>query len=307
MASVKVYFLKPGMLTTVQDGGRPGFQKYGVPKSGALDNTAMQLANWLVGNELAHPVLEITMIGPVIEFDNACQIALTGADLSPKINGEGVLNGECLVVKKGDVISFGKLKTGCRGYLAIGGQWSVRQWLGSKSAVILPGEKIMPNSIIKKGSVLEIETRPSATNRKLPFIPLSEITEKIKVIKGPEFELFSNEFIGYFFSRVFKVSAESNRMGYRLEKKITGYKADAIISSGIIPGTIQITPSGQPVVLLSDAQTIGGYPRIANVISAHLDLLAQLKPGDDLSFELVDLKTAHAATEEKNKKIEFLK
>ncbi|MEO1263032.1 MAG: biotin-dependent carboxyltransferase family protein [Bacteroidota bacterium] len=306
MTKVKIQFIKPGMMTTIQDAGRLGFLQYGVPKGGALDVRAMQMANWLVGNKLENAVLEITMMGPTIEFDNACQIAVTGASMPLKINGLEANCCECLQINKGTVISFGRLVSGCRGYLAIGGKWKVDSWLGSKSAFFFGRQNTTPESLIKKGSVVEIEPN-SISNRQLPIVPVTDTSEKIKVVKGPEFDFFSKEFIGYFFSRKFRISPESNRMGYRLEKRIESYQAKRIISSGIIPGTIQITPSGQAVVLLSDAQTIGGYPRIANVIVADLDLLAQKKPGDDLEFELVDLTTANELRKGKNKKFEFLK
>jgi antagonist of KipI len=296
-------------LTLIQDAGRHGTQKYGVPVGGALDKMAHQTANWLVGNPLNTPVLEITMMGPKIEIEGDCQIAITGANISPMINNLSVPRNETLDVNNQSIISFGKLVQGCRAYLAIGGQWKINKWLGSGSAAIFSGKELVPGGMLQKNQQIGIETHPFISKKTVADFennyPLGEAI--IRVLPGPEFHHFPREMIGQFFSTPFKISSDSNRMGYRLEQKLHLYQPKGeMISSGTIPGTIQITSSGQPIILLADAQTIGGYPRIANVISADMDNLAQLKPADQIRFQLVTLEDAYTALGEKNKLTQFL-
>ena len=308
MPNLKLHFLKTGMLTLIQDNGRQGFQYYGIPSGGALDKTSMYIANWLVGNPIHNPVLEITMIGPQIKIGGACQIAITGADISPMLNGQPLPMNETQKLTDSDVISFGKLKKGCRAYLSVGGKWCLENWLNSSSASAYNGNEIIPDGLIKKGQTIEIEANAFIQKR-----TSSEVIDhlfskrKIQVLPGPEFELFPRTFIGHFFSRSFRISNDSNRMGYRLENSIEGLVLQKeLISSGTLPGTIQITNDGQPIVLLADAQTTGGYHRIANVITSDIDRLAQLKPGDEIGFELVDVDTAYIALDKKNKILDIL-
>ena len=294
-------------MTLVQDAGRMGYQKYGVPVSGALDKTAMQTANWLVGNPINNPVLEMTIIGPRIEVFGNGQIAITGADISPTINDKFVPLCETIEVKQNDIISFGKLKNGCRSYLAVHGKWQLESWLGSCSAAFFSGNNFLQNNIVQRNSEINIVWNQFMAKRKLDEISFPN-KNIIRVLLGPEFELFSRTFIGNFFSQTFTISPDSNRMGCRLEKKVEGFFSEKeIISSGIVPGTVQITNSGQPILLLSDAQTTGGYHRIANVISADMDMLAQLKPGDEIRFSLVNLEEAYLALEHKANNYSFLR
>lgn len=310
MANVKIHIIKPGMLTLIQDVGRQGAQKYGVPLGGALDKNALNTANWLVGNPLNNPVLEITIMGPTIEFEGKCQIAISGADISPSINEQPVPLNETLNVNEQSIISFGKLVKGCRAYLAIGGQWKINKWLGSGSAAVFSGKELVPGGMLQKNQQIEIDTHPFILTKKIAINQhnCADGQAIIRVLPGPEFHLFSREIIGQFFSTTFTISNDSNRMGYRLEQKLYLFQPKGdMISSGTIPGTIQITSAGQPIILLADAQTIGGYPRIVNVISADLDDLAQLKPADKVRFRLVTLEDAYLALEDNNKLMQFLK
>lgn len=284
------HFLKTGLQTLIQDQGRIGYQSYGVPVSGVMDQQAATLANQLVGNPTNHPVLEITLLGPTIQVEGDCQIAITGADLSPEINRQAIPLYTTIAVKDGDTLSFGAIKNGCRAYLAIGGNWQIPKWLDSYSALPYSGKAATPNSLIEKGTTLPVETRPSIPiqNIKKEAQPIYPKTLRVRVLPGPEFEAFSSYTIAYFFSRGYQLTNDSNRMGYRLNANLIDFKPEReVISSGIIPGTIQITSAGQPVILMADAQTVGGYYRIANVISEDLDKLAQLKPGDEVWFSLV--------------------
>ena len=289
----RLHFLKSGLQTTIQDLGRQGVQDLGIPINGAMDKASAQLANQLVGNDANSPVLEITLLGPKIQFEGPCQIAITGADLSAEINGNTIPLFRTINIEHGDVLSFGKPLIGCRAYLAINGKWDIQSWLGSFSASATNTAQTTPDSIIVKDQILEI-----IRGKEQPIIAISEsertslsIEAPIKVYSGPEFDAFSDIEKQSFFGDSFTIGQDSNRMGYRLKEALSGYsKKEEVISSGVIPGTIQITNSGQPIVLMADAQTTGGYPRIANVSSNDLDRLAQFKPGDKVKFELISFK-----------------
>lgn len=284
------YFRKAGLQTSVQDKGRLGYQAFGVPISGALDKTAAQIANWLVGNPLDAPVLEITLIGPEIKVKGDCQIAVSGANLSLIVNGLEQSMYETLLIKNNSVISFGKIKNGCRAYLAIRGKWKVKKWLGSYSAATTSGLTLTPDSIIQKNSRLKIRLKAPIPKRIYPLNLRPNFPSRllVRVLPGPEFKDFSPLSIEHFFGQGHRLTKASNRMGYRLDTQLKGfYPKTEVISSGIVPGTIQITNSGQPIILMADAQTTGGYFRIANVIDEDLDWLAQLKPGDEVWFMLL--------------------
>ncbi|WP_323758145.1 biotin-dependent carboxyltransferase family protein [Roseivirga sp.] len=287
----RLHFLKPGLQTTMQDLGRHGVQDLGIPINGAMDKASAQLANHLVRNSADSPVLEITLLGPKIQFEGPCQIAITGADLSAEINGSIIPQFKTININHGDVLSFSKPVTGCRAYLAINGKWDIQSWLGSFSASATNTALTTPNSIIVKDQIIEI-----IRGKEQSIFAISEserpslsVEAPIKVYPGPEFEAFSTIEKQSFFGDCFTIGQDSNRMGYRLKEALKGYtQKKEVISSGVIPGTIQITNSGQPIVLMADAQTTGGYPRIANVSSTDLDRLAQFKPGDTVTFELIN-------------------
>lgn len=287
-----LHFLKPGLQTLIQDSGRNGYQSYGVPISGVMDTKSAALANELVDNAPNVPVLEMVLLGPTIKIVGTCQIAITGADLSPKVNRQPIPLYETVNLKEGDLLSFSGAKVGCRAYLAIRGDWQIDQWLESYSALPNSDGKAIPQSYIQKDTILLIKTNPRISKRIAPpeRRPRFPTKLKVRVLPGPEFDEFSNYTIGYFFSKTYKLTQESNRMGYRLDTILEDFKPQKeVISSGVLPGTIQITSAGQPVILMKDAQTVGGYYRIANVISDDLDKLAQLKPGDEISFSLIRL------------------
>ena len=262
------HFIKPGLQTTVQDQGRYGYQDFGIPISGAMDKKSAKIANELLENPIENPVLEITLLGPKIEIEGDCQIAITGAHLVPKIDNQPIPMYESIVVKNGSILSFGSVKNGCRAYLAIRGKYLISKFLSSYSALPYGGKAAVLDSIIQKNSRLQIDILPPISKKMLPKSerPLFLDSVRVRVLPGPEFDAFSRQTIGYFFSRGYRIGKDSNRMGYRLEATVPGFNPErTAISSGIIPGTIQITKAGQPVILMADAQTIGGYYRIANV------------------------------------------
>ena len=286
--SSTLHFLKAGLWTTIQDQGRIGHQAFGVPISGAMDQGAAQLANWLVGNAKENPVLEITLLGPTIQINHEVQIAITGANLSPTINGVPIPMYETIVVDQGAILKFGKIQNGCRAYLAVGGKWNIQKWLNSGSAATTSTATLTSDSIIKKDGELRIQATSFIEKRTAPTPPdyLSSIT--VDVLPGPEFHDFSSDTIASFFSQEYTIANDSNRMGYRLLGTDLYFESkQEVISSGIVVGTIQISNAGQPILLMRDAQTTGGYPRIAVVIPEDLDRLAQLKPGEKVRFRFI--------------------
>jgi len=285
---VTLQFQKAGMLTTIQDIGRRGYQAFGVPIGGAMDQSAARIANELVGNSPNHPVLEITLLGPTIHFNQSAQIAITGANLSPTLNKQPVPLYETNTLKANDVLSFGRILSGCRAYLAIGGIWDMPQWLSSSSAVH-PNKEVLPTSIIQKESTIKIQPKPFVNHKVYPIAdrPTIPHSSSIPVMPGPEFDQFTNYQIAQFFSQTFTIANNSNRMGYRLEGKPLSIEGNrAMISSGIVPGTVQINNAGLPIVLMRDAQTTGGYPRIVNVLEEGIDQLAQKKPSEQIRFTI---------------------
>jgi len=291
MGDFQLTFLKPGLHTTVQDQGRLGFQQLGVPINGVMDKHSARLANELVGNNSEAPLFEITLFGPKIQFSGNGQIAITGADLSAKINGKIAEMYATLNITDGDLLAFGEPIEGCRAYLATGGVLKVQQWLGSASTSASDPKTFTPQSLVESGTSFHVTNNKNISPNTIPMEqrPKMELPLKVKVLKGPEFDSFSKIAIDHFFKYWFPISKDANRMGYRLDKALPDFNPSAeVISSGIVPGTIQITNSGQPIVLMADAQTSGGYMRIANILSEDLDKVAQLKPGDLLGFELVE-------------------
>lgn len=282
-----LHFRRAGALTLIQDTGRSGHAASGIPASGAMDPSSASAANWCVGNPVSAPLLEITLIGPQIQFDGDCQIALAGADMNPVLNDHLIDRYTTVNVQSGSILSFGKLRSGCRAYLAVRGEWQVSRWLGSASALRIGDIDLVPQAHIQKGATITVQT--SLTPLEVRTHPAPIMTwpgfRTIRVLPGPEFSFFSARQIAFFFNTNFQVASDSNRIGYRLVQKLPDYKPQGeMISSGIIQGTIQVTREGQPVILLADAQTVGGYPRIANVVSEDIDLIAQMKPGDEVAF-----------------------
>ncbi len=290
MPKIKLEFIKTGLHTSVQDLGRLGNQAYGIPVNGAMDKSSYRLANDLVGNKPGSPVLEITLIGPEIRFQGSGQIAITGANISPMINGRRVKMYNPILVNEGDRLKFGKCLRGCRSYLAVRGNWEVKKWLNSASASTVDGKELTPDSIIQEGSVISVHDSSKSVNARLfeGKKPSYSSNQTIRMIAGPEYEQLTRNTIEDLFRKSFSISQDADRMGYRLNESLVDFNPEnEVISSGIVPGTIQITNSGLPIILMADGQTSGGYFRMGNVITEDLDKLAQMKPGDQLRLKLV--------------------
>jgi antagonist of KipI len=290
---------KAGLLTTVQDLGRHSYQAFGVSACGAMDTLALRLANILAGNSEDEAVLEATVIGPRIRFLNEGVIAVTGGGFSIFLNEKPVSMWKSLLVKEGDVLSFGNSTYGCRAYIAFAGGIDVPLVMGSRSTFIrgsyggFEGRPLKNGDIIKTGNSRLDKRRVAGRKLKSDDIPDYQTQRPIRVVLGPHNDKFTNEAIQTLVASSYKVSNNSDRMGYRLEGPSLQHvsKAD-IISQFITPGVIQVPANGQPIVHMADAGTSGGYTIIGVVISVDLPCLAQKKPGDEIQFEIIDVEAA---------------
>lgn len=306
--------IKPGLLTTIQDTGRYTHQKEGIIVSGAMDTYALRVANMLAGNSGYEAALEITLTGPSIRFTEDQLIALTGADLSPSLNGETVRMWRPFLVKAGSTLTFGAPISGCRAYLAVSGGLATPKVLGSYATYLKAGIGGYQGRALQAGDFIPCHS-PTPTGIAL-FSQSTGITEgqrhlaaswtpdpqlypdyqpnpTIRAIKGPEYELFSDTSREQIWKERFQVSAQSDRMGYRLQG-VSLYLGEPqeLISSAVTFGTVQVPPDGKPIVLMADHQTTGGYPRILQVISVDLPILAQVVPGQTMAFQEVSLEEA---------------
>lgn len=294
-----IEIIKPGLATSVQDLGRYGMQKYGIVAAGAMDSFALQVSNILVGNPRNEACLEIAWIGPKIRFLDTAVLAICGAKLSPKLDGTPVPLWKSFIVHKDQILEFGSPEEGMYAYLAIHGGIDVPIIMGSKATYVKAQLGGFLGRILKKGDCLPIgkvtEQLAKINGRSLhyDFIPTYAEERSIKVLLGPDDTAFTEESIASFLNETYEVTNQVDRMGYRLKgpKLIQREHAD-IFSDAILPGTIQVPASGDPIILLADRQTTGGYTRIATVISTDLPYLAQKNPGESLTFEAVTLEKA---------------
>ena len=289
--------IEPGPFSTVQDRGRWGYQQMGVPVSGALDPLAFRMANLLVGNPENAAVIEFTIVGPQLAVMKEVDIAVTGADMQMKLNHKPVENWRTIRVKPGDLLSFQPAKQGCRGYLAVTGGIDVPEVMGSRSTFTggkLGGYHGRP---LRKGDILKSSPgRPLEWPRRLPesHAPLYSGHVELRAVPGPQDDFFQ-EGLETLFGSEYTVSGRADRMGYRLEGPAVVQKEGApqsIISEPTMPGGIQVPADHQPIVLLVE-QTVGGYTKIATVISMDISRIAQATPGDTFRFTRVDVEEAH--------------
>lgn len=294
--------VKPGLFTTIQDLGRWGYQRFGIGTSGALDSFALAAANLLLGNPEDAAGLEITLSGPALKIHQATLMAITGADLAPHLNSHPLPNWTAFYVPANSLLSFGQRKKGVRAYLAVWGGINVPALMGSRSTYLLGRFGGIAGRPLKSGDILPLSTLPQeGTNfsfKSLPesLRPLYVQNPVLRVIPGPFDDYFSEEGVKIFFSSPYTITPQSDRMGYRLQgEPILRGKKEELITCGLAQGTIQVPPDGQPIILLADRQTIGGYPIIGTVIHADLPLVAQCAPGDKLSFKRVSIEVAQEA------------
>ncbi|MFZ5966239.1 MAG: biotin-dependent carboxyltransferase family protein [Bacillota bacterium] len=310
----KIRINHPGLLTTVQDGGRYGYQQFGVPVAGVMDSFAHRAANILVENEENEAVLEATLMGPQIELLNEGIIAITGGDLSPTINGQSVEMWRSIYVTAGDILSFGGMKKGCRCYIAFAGGIDVPMAMGSKSTYVKAKIGGYEGRPLKAGDVINIghskHTLSSLKRRVLPkqYIPEYTNSFEVRVVLGPQDELFTPKGIETFLSNPYTVTNECDRMGFRLDgEEIEHTEGGDIISDGIAFGAIQVPGHGKPIIMMADRQTTGGYTKIGNVIWEDLSKIAQAKPGDTIRFKKVTIQEAHQLLKSFEDKISAIK
>jgi antagonist of KipI len=297
----KIHVLKSGWLTTVQDLGRYGYQHDGVSVSGAMDSFSTIVANRLVGNPDQAAVLEFTLKGPELQFEQDTVVAITGADLSPTIDGHHVPMWECILIPHGSRLHFGLPRAGARAYLAIAGGFEVPLVMGSRSTHWASGTGGLYGRPLTSGDVLcggqADPSVPQQIGTELldPLRPHYERSVTLHIIPGPQHDCFATHSITALTETTYTVTPQSDRMGYRLTgPTIVRKELDQFISDGTAMGALQVPSDGQPILLMADRQTTGGYPKIAVVRSADLPLAAQLTPGNSINFTLCTV--AHAQT-----------
>lgn len=310
--SIKVFeVIQPGPLTTVQDLGRSGYQQFGVPTSGALDSYAFRVGNLLVGNAEGAASLEITLLGCQLRALRETMIAITGADLAATVNGEITSTWESRLLKRGDVLSFPRLNSGCRAYLAVAGGIAVPPVMQSASTYTRAGIGGFGGRPLRKGDILQSnKSIASATVARMPseYIPVYGNRIALRVILGPQDDLFTEEGISTFLSSEYTVSTQADRMGYRLEGPRIQHREGAdIVSDGIPLGAVQLPGDGLPIILLVDRQTTGGYTKIATTVSVDIPRIAQAKPGDKINFQQVDEEQAVTLLKKYEQQMETIK
>jgi biotin-dependent carboxylase-like uncharacterized protein len=280
-----VRVIKSGFYTTIQDLGRFGYQDYGMPVSGAMDHYSAQFANTLLNNDKNDAVLEITMTGPTLEFHCYTLICVSGADMSPKLNGSSIKLHTAIAVKPNDIVSFGKLNYGFRSYLAVLGGFQTELKLKSRCMYknITAKFKIEANDEL---AVNESKLNESNKNAILKYNSNIFKLNSLEVYKGPEYELLSSLQQKQLFLQNYTISNLNDRMAYQL-KELFENNLTSIITSPVLPGTVQLTPSGNLIVLMRDCQTTGGYPRILQLKETSINVLSQKFSGQKIQFQLL--------------------
>ena len=280
--------VEPGLLTTIQDLGRPAAIAAGVPPGGAMDRFAHRAANLLAGNSAQDATLECTMSGPHLAAEEPCLVAITGADFQPRINGAPAPTWTSLFLGRGDRLSFEGRRSGARAYIAVGGGFEGDRWLGSRSTSLMAGRGGMHGRPLVKADALSIAAErfaPAVAGRLLPpRLHPAYSDHTLHAMPGPHLRRLDTESRKLLFAAEFAVSREADRMGYRLEGPQLSTSGDELLSFGLVAGAVQVPRSGQPILLMADHQTAGGYPVVAVVISASMPIAAQLAPGDTVRF-----------------------
>jgi biotin-dependent carboxylase-like uncharacterized protein len=289
--------LKPGLLTTSQDMGRKGQARFGVAPSGAMDRNALRLANGLVGNAPDAAALELTLLGPTLEFQQSGVIALTGAEIDARVEAQQLPMWRPLYVPSGSVLKLGGMRRGARSYLTIAGGFKARRWLGSASVDLNAGI----GEALRAGDTLEFNAMPAPDWLKCeerlawptwslaPAYWLETERRPLRLVAGVHFDTLTRAAQKALFSERFSISKDSNRVGFRLQGvTLELSKPLELVSEAVDFGTLQLPPSGDPIILMAEHPSSGGYPRIAQIAAVDLAYLAQRKPGEHLHFERID-------------------
>jgi antagonist of KipI len=300
-----IEIIKPGMLTTIQDLGRWGFQARGVPVAGPMDPCAHRVANALVGNSVEAATLEVTLLGPELAFDDERVVAIAGAEFAATLEGSDVPQGAPFLVKRGARLRFGRRISGARAYVGVSGGIATPSVLGSRATHLISAMGGINGRALKTGDRLPLGRHDPAVARHPVARGLNPVARgfsratdnptatRLRVLPGPQLEYFSAGSLDLLQSAPYVISNKSDRMGFRLEGPILVHSRGADIISDATPlGVLQVPASGQPILLMADRQTTGGYPRIAEVASVDLPLIAQLKPADRLRFRFISIEDA---------------
>ncbi len=295
---MSIQIISPGALTTVQDYGRTGYGEIGFSPSGVMDAQSMEIANILVGNDMGEAVLECTLFGPTLSFTRDTVIAITGANMVPKINDRDIPMYKAVSVKEGEQLKLSMAVSGCRSYISFAGGLQIEESFGSKSTNMkcfmggFHGRALKAEDeifFVKPAAVL-----PDMEKRIYTKIYAVTSPKTLRVIMGPQEEYFTRDGINVFLHEVYKLTSDSNRMACKLSGPVIESRDTTdIISDGISLGSIQVSSNGQPIIMLSDRQTTGGYAKIGTVISTDIPMLAQCKPGDEVRFKSITLEEAH--------------
>ncbi|MTH52844.1 5-oxoprolinase/urea amidolyase family protein [Bacillus mangrovi] len=318
---MSLQILQSGLFSTIQDLGRTGYQKYGVIKSGAMDMYAHRMANMLTGNPESSATIEMTLLGPTIEFTEDVLIALTGGNLSPKINSQPIPMWRPVFVKAGAKLEFGAPVSGCRTYMAAAGGYDIEPQLGSRSTYVKAGIGGLNGRPLKEKDILKVNPSPlldqlAGKAQDVSVLPAkwhvkpnyTENGKIIQYIEGREYSWFSEEAHKAFNEEEFALTSQSDRMGFRIEgPSLTLKENRELLSEAVGFGTIQVPSGGQPIILMADHQTTGGYPKIGQVIAESLPILAQRKPGERIRFEKTSIQHALDLLLKKEKELEFIR
>ena len=307
-----IKIIKAGILTTIQDMGRYGYQETGMAVSGVMDTRSTSIANILVGNDENEGAIEVTMMGPTIEFTADNIIAVTGGDLSAKLDGTDFPRYQAVLVKAGQTLSFAAPKAGARAYVAFAGGLDVPVVMGSKSTNLkskiggLDGRKLENGDEI--GFTAPKTSLPNMEKRKVAVPDFSAKEHELRVVLGPQDDYFPQSSIDVFFNNEYTISNEYDRMGCRMQGPVIKHKVGGdIITDGISYGAVQVPSHGNPIVMMADHQTTGGYTKIGNVISVDLPILAQCMPGHKIRFKSVAIEVAQYWYRREKKELNELK
>lgn len=284
-----VHVVRPGLLTTVQDAGRWGLQAFGVSVAGPMDPCSLRVANAAVGNRPDAAALEITLVGPELEFPDERIVAVAGAEFEITLDGHRTPCGQSFTVAPGARVRFGSRTSGTRAYLAVSGGFDVPLALGSRATHLVTGIGGLDGRALRAGDRLPLAQPPRHTTRPPAAVPrivaMPGETARIRILPGPQVDYFVDGSLEELQSTIYEVAITSDRMAFRLEgAPLTHARGADIISDATPLGALQVPASGQPILLMADRQTTGGYPKIATVISADIGIAGQLGPGNRVSF-----------------------
>jgi antagonist of KipI len=307
--------LRAGILTTVQDLGRWGYQRFGVPVGGVMDEVSHRLANWLVGNDETHASVEMTLVGPGFTVTRDTLLAVCGGDFEPRVNAVAMPRARPVLVRAGSVLEFGPCRTGCRGYLALAGGVLVPPVMGSRSTYLRGAFGGFHGRALRRGDLLDTPALDAArfpglhhrlvAGRARMAYPgwsaaervdlLSPGPYSIRFMPGRHWLRFGEAARERFCLSEYGIRPQSDRQGYRLSGPVLAPEQPIeMLSEGVAYGTIQVPPDGEPIVLMASRQTTGGYPRLGEVASVDLPLLAQLPPGSAVRFQPITLEEAQS-------------